>query len=68
LVKTAVAVFACTGEAFSDQYGTTVRRPFCRPLMPKCHSESHLQPDDASSLGDVDQAWLTGWSGRLKKR
>ena len=41
LVKTAVAVFACTGAAFSDQYRTTVRGPFCRSLMPKCHSESH---------------------------
>ncbi len=37
---TAVAVFACTGAAFSDQERIAVPGPFSRSLMPKCNAES----------------------------
>ena len=40
-VKTAIAVFACTGAAQSDQDRTGVLRPFCQSMMRKCHAESH---------------------------
>src|SRR6185312_16272897 len=67
LVKPAVANFACTGATFSDQYRTTVRGPFCRSLMPKCHSESHPPARRRYLPGRGRSSWLTGCGHPIKK-
>jgi hypothetical protein len=49
LVKTAIAVFACTGARCADQERTLGQRPFSGRLVPKCHAKSDV-PSALASL------------------